>query len=107
MKLKNSTDNRSMQFINQRSLCFAIHPNGGWRLPTGLSEWVEGENNMQSIRNRFAQENPALNEILLYVLRLVHGGFGIYADAVLIAIHPDQASADAHCQRLINQQVQG
>jgi hypothetical protein len=36
----------------------------------------------------------------------IHGGFGVYADTVLIAIHSDQVSADAHCQRLRNQQAQ-
>ena len=35
------------------------------------------------------------------------GGYGVYANALLIAIHTDQASADAHCQRLRNQQSEG
>jgi hypothetical protein len=45
------------------------------------------------------------NEITLRVMPLINGGYGVFADAVLIAIHPDQGSADAHCQRLLNQQA--
>jgi hypothetical protein len=37
----------------------------------------------------------------------IGGGYGVYANAVLIAIHPDQTTADAHCQRLRNQQAAG
>jgi len=43
----------------------------------------------------------------LRVQPIVHGGFGVYANAVLIAIYTDRAAADAHCQQLLGQQVQG
>jgi hypothetical protein len=66
-----------------------------------------GGSNLQTIEKRFTLENPALNEVLLSVQPVVHGCYGVFADAVLIAIYFDQASADAHCQRLLNQQAQG
>jgi hypothetical protein len=40
-------------------------------------------------------------------LPIIHGGFGVYANAVLLAIHADRATADAHCARLRNQQAVG
>ena len=46
-------------------------------------------------------------DIYLRVLPIDRGGFGVYANTVLIAIHNDQAAADAHCQRLRHQQTQG
>jgi hypothetical protein len=33
-----------------------------------------------------------------------YGDYGVYANAVIVAIHADRATADAHCQRLRNQQ---
>jgi hypothetical protein len=60
---------------------------------------------MPSIEKVFTLENPAINEILLHVQPVVYGSFGVYAEAVLIAILPDQAAAVAHCRRLIAQQV--
>jgi hypothetical protein len=44
-------------------------------------------------------------DISLYVLPVIHGGYGVYANKVLLAIHTDQDSAEAHCLRLRNQQV--
>jgi hypothetical protein len=44
-------------------------------------------------------------DINLRVFPVVHGGFGVYADAVLIAIHEERVGADAHCQRLRLQQA--
>jgi len=61
---------------------------------------------MQSIKHLFTLENPAMNEILLSVQPLDRGGFGVYADFQVIAIHNSQAAADAHCQRLLRQQVE-
>jgi hypothetical protein len=61
---------------------------------------------MQQIRILFSRDKPA-DEISLRVLPIIHGGFGVYADSVLIAIHADKATADAHCQRLRNQQAVG
>jgi hypothetical protein len=34
-----------------------------------------------------------------------HRGFGVFANAVLIAIHTDEVAAYAHCQRLRDQQA--
>jgi len=44
-------------------------------------------------------------EVSIYVLPVIQGGFGVYANKLLIAIHTDQDSAEAHCQRLRNQQA--
>jgi hypothetical protein len=49
----------------------------------------------------------AAGDICLRVRPISPGDFGVYAYAVLIAIHPDRATADAHCQRLLEQQAQG
>lgn len=54
----------------------------------------------------FALDDPANNEIGLCVRLLADGGFAVYADAMLIAIHADQEAAEADCQRLIRQQSQ-
>ena len=59
---------------------------------------------MQTIR-RLLGFGELVDDISLRVLPITHGGFGVYANQVLIAIHNDQATADAHCQRLRNQQV--
>jgi hypothetical protein len=48
---------------------------------------------------------PLDGRITLCVQPLGGGGFGVYANAVLIAVHDDQGKADAHCQRLLNQQA--
>jgi hypothetical protein len=60
---------------------------------------------MKLIRRLFARDKPAESDIFLRVLPIIHGGFGVYANTVLIAIHSDQATANAHCQRLRNQQA--
>ena len=62
---------------------------------------------MERIRKLLGLDDPLDNEITLRVLPIIHGGFGVYANTVLIAIHTDQAAAYAHCQRLRNQQAQG
>jgi hypothetical protein len=49
--------------------------------------------------------NLAEDEFFLHVLPTIDGGYGVYANAVLIAIHTDQAAAVAHCQRLRDQQA--
>jgi hypothetical protein len=61
---------------------------------------------MQRNGKLFSRDKPA-DDICLRVLPIIHGGFGVYGDTVLIAIHPDRARADAHCQRLLNQQAEG
>ena len=45
-------------------------------------------------------------EVSIYVLPVFQGGFGVYANKLLLAIHADQSSAEAHCMRLRNQQAQ-
>ncbi len=45
-------------------------------------------------------------KIDLRVLPVIRGGFGVYADAVLIVIYNQQGDADAHCLRLRLQQAQ-
>ena len=50
---------------------------------------------------------PTLKELLdlfrsnegtsIYALPVIHGGFGVYANKVLLAIHTSQALAEAHC----------
>lgn len=60
---------------------------------------------MQLIRNLFGFGDHT-DDIYLRVKPIAHGGFGVYANTVLIAIHTDQASADTHCQRLRDQQAQ-
>jgi hypothetical protein len=59
---------------------------------------------MQRNRKQFSRDKPA-DEISLRVLPIIHGDFGVYADSVLIAIHADEVTADAHRQRLRNQQA--
>jgi hypothetical protein len=60
---------------------------------------------MQSTKALFTLENPAINEILLSVGPVIYGRYGVFADASLIAVHENRASADAHCQRLIHIQA--
>ena len=62
---------------------------------------------MHSIKSLFALENPALDEIHLRVQPVVNGFYGVYADAMLIAILPDKVAAEAHCRRLLSQQTGG
>jgi hypothetical protein len=64
------------------------------------------ENNVHVAKKLFALDEPANNEIGLRVRPLVVGGFAVYADAMLIAIHADQGTADADCLRLMLQQAQ-
>jgi hypothetical protein len=59
---------------------------------------------MQRIRKLFSPDKSAA-DILMSVEPINHGGFGVYANNVLIAIHTDQAFADAHYLRLRNHQA--
>ena len=45
-------------------------------------------------------------KIDLRVMPVIRGGFGVYADAVLIVIYNQQEEAEAHCLRLRLQQAQ-
>jgi hypothetical protein len=60
---------------------------------------------MLSITKLLAVGRSGDNDVDLRVLPIIHGGYGVYANTVLIAIHTDEASAEAHCQRLRNQQA--
>jgi hypothetical protein len=44
-------------------------------------------------------------KVTFYVQLMAHDYFGVFADGVLISIHFDKAAADAHCQRLRDQQA--
>jgi hypothetical protein len=72
--------------------------------PAGLSF---GGNDMGFIRKLLGFDDPLVGEFSLRVQPIVHGGFGVYANAVLLAIHNDQAAADEHCQQLLGQQLKG
>lgn len=60
---------------------------------------------MELIRKLLGLQEPTDENIFLRVSPIIHGGFGVYANAVLIAIHGDKSDADAHCQRLLRQQA--
>jgi hypothetical protein len=51
--------------------------------------------------------HPFDGRITLCVQPLCDGAYGLYANAVIIAIHKEQANADGHCKRLRNQPSQG
>jgi hypothetical protein len=74
--------------------------------PSFLSKYIKGEDDMQRIRNLFGIGDHT-DDIYLRVKPISHGGFGVYANAVLIAVHTVRATADAHCLRLRNQQAIG
>jgi hypothetical protein len=65
---------------------------------------ARGKHKMQLVKKLWDLLDPA-DDISLHVKPIVHGGFGVYANTVLISIHADKATADAHCQRLRNQQA--
>jgi hypothetical protein len=64
----------------------------------------QGGQKLHSISNDFPVTKSS-DDFCLLVQPITCGGFGVYADTVLIAIHTDEASADAHCLRLRNQQA--
>jgi hypothetical protein len=59
---------------------------------------------MQLIKKLFFRDKP-VDDIFLRVQPIIHGGFGVYANTVLIAIHSTQGDAEAHCLRLRDQQA--
>ena len=61
---------------------------------------------MQRIRKLLGLDDSKYNDIAFQVQLISKGRYGVFIDTVLISIHPDQASANAHCQRLRNQQAQ-
>lgn len=72
-----------------------------------LPGFLLGGNDMRLIRKLLGLDDPLEDKYSLRVQPIVHGGFGVYANAVLLAIHMDRAAADAHCQQLRGQPVQG
>jgi hypothetical protein len=66
-----------------------------------------GEISILSIAQSMSIYKQVDGKITLRVQPIDDCNFGVYANAVLIAIHPDQASAEAHCQRLRRQQAGG
>jgi hypothetical protein len=62
------------------------------------------ENSAPLIRKLLGLDDQ-IDDIFLRVEPIIHGGFGVYAGTVLIAIHTDRATTDAHCQRLRIQQA--
>jgi hypothetical protein len=60
---------------------------------------------MRLFKNLLGLGDPADDDIFLRVRPILHGGYGVYANSVMLAIHNHQAHADAHCQRLRNQQA--
>jgi hypothetical protein len=63
-----------------------------------------GEISILSIAQSMSIYKQGDGKITLCVHPIDECNYGLYANAVLIAIHPDQASADAHCERLHDQQ---
>ncbi len=66
-----------------------------------------GEISILSIAQSMSIYKQADREITLCVQPVDDCNYGVYANAVLIAIHLDRVSADAHCQRLRNQKADG
>ena len=64
------------------------------------------EASIRTIRKLLGQDDPLVDNILLNVQPIAYSRFGVFANAVLIAIHSDHVTADAHCQRLRNQQAE-
>jgi hypothetical protein len=63
------------------------------------------EASIQSIAKLLGIDDPLDNDILLIVQPVVYGRFGVFANSVLISIHETQGDADAHLQRLRDQQL--
>jgi hypothetical protein len=60
---------------------------------------------MQSLKKQVAPEAAAKQDISFRVLTISHNFFCVYAGAALIEIYADWVGANAHCQRLRNQQA--
>ncbi len=60
---------------------------------------------MRLFKSLFRLGDPADDDIFLRVRPILHGGYGVYANSILLAFHTHQADAEAHCLRLRNQQV--
>ena len=65
-----------------------------------------GEFSILSIAQSMSIYKQVHGKITLCVHPIDECNYGVYANAVLIAIHKDQVTADAHCQRLSSQQAE-
>jgi hypothetical protein len=63
--------------------------------------------NDQSLAELLKNYHHSDGEINLCVQPLIYGYYGVFTNAVLIAIHQEQAAAAAHCKRLSDQQALG
>ena len=61
---------------------------------------------MEFIRKLLGLDDTRKEEVSLHVQPISDGGYGVCANKVVIAIHHYKADADAHCQRLKDQQAQ-
>jgi hypothetical protein len=61
---------------------------------------------IQSLAELLGNHHQSDGIVGFCVQPLVFGRYGVFANAVLIEIHQDQATADAHCQRLRDHQAQ-
>jgi hypothetical protein len=64
-----------------------------------------GEVSILSIAQSMSIYKQVDGKITLCIHRIDECNYGVYANAVLIAVHAERAAANAHCQRLRNQQV--
>jgi hypothetical protein len=61
---------------------------------------------VQRIRKLLGLDDPIDNDIAFQVQLISKGRYGVFIGMVLISIHSTQGDADAHCQRLRDQQAQ-
>jgi hypothetical protein len=66
------------------------------------SRWFHAPN-----QKLLALDDPLDDEKALQLQLVSQGQYGVFIGKVLIPIHTDQAAADAHYQRLRNQQAEG
>ena len=64
-----------------------------------------GEVSIMSIAQTMSIYKQVDGKITLCIQPIDECNYGVYANAVLIAIHADRAAANAHFQRLSNQQI--
>jgi hypothetical protein len=62
---------------------------------------------MQSTGKLSDVDRPVEGNFYFCVQPMIQGAYGVFANTVLIAIYSDRAIAEAHCQRLRDQQSAG